>query len=32
MTKNKDTIICPHCGEEIPNNIGFCPECGKPLK
>lgn len=25
------TIICPHCGKEIPDGMKFCGECGNPL-
>lgn len=25
------TIVCPHCGKEIPTGTKFCGECGKPL-
>lgn len=23
-------MFCQYCGTEIPNNIKFCPKCGKP--
>jgi len=22
-------MICPNCGKNIPDNVRFCPECGK---
>jgi len=25
-------VFCNHCGEENPNNSGFCSSCGRPLK
>lgn len=29
---NKTTFSCSHCGFEITNFSGNCPNCGKPLK
>jgi hypothetical protein len=25
-------LKCPHCGEEIPEDVKFCPNCGKSLE
>ncbi|MBQ4268951.1 MAG: zinc ribbon domain-containing protein [Clostridia bacterium] len=24
-------MFCEYCGEELPNDAAFCPECGKPV-
>ncbi len=24
-------MFCKHCGYAVPVNVGFCPNCGKPL-
>lgn len=24
-------MICPHCNATIPDDVKFCPECGKPV-
>ncbi len=26
------TQVCPQCGRIVPNNVSFCPNCGKQLK
>ncbi|MBD3421659.1 MAG: zinc-ribbon domain-containing protein [Chitinivibrionales bacterium] len=28
MSKRDDTVICPHCGAEIPRNARACRQCG----
>ncbi len=25
-------MFCRHCGKEIPDDVLFCPRCGKPVK
>ena len=27
----KGLVVCPNCGAEMPNTIGFCTNCGKPM-
>lgn len=29
---NKASVCCPHCGEAIPENIAFCPNCGQSVQ
>jgi uncharacterized membrane protein YvbJ len=28
MAKDRETVICPHCGEEIDRRAAACPHCG----
>jgi len=28
----KNAIKCQNCGAEMPDNLKFCQECGKPLE
>ena len=30
-TSNTSTSDCDNCGENIPNNVKFCPHCGEPI-
>ena len=31
VKKSDDTMLCPNCGAENPNNAKFCPNCGTRL-
>jgi uncharacterized membrane protein YvbJ len=30
MSESKVDVFCTYCGVEIPENINYCPNCGKP--
>ncbi|MDR2340342.1 MAG: SPFH domain-containing protein [Deltaproteobacteria bacterium] len=27
----QETVTCPNCNAQVPANIKFCPQCGKPI-
>jgi hypothetical protein len=30
-SRDRQGVVCPHCGAHFPNPMKFCGECGKPI-
>jgi uncharacterized membrane protein len=31
-SQTSDSVVCPHCGTEMPSNAAFCPACGWSMR